>query len=242
VRLGIRILSPILTLPCTPSRPHPPIHTLPSTPSHAQVRLGIRILSRALKYNPRDVDGTPLPGGGPLAKDPEWFNNDENFAYVMQQTLYLQHGIVSEIRAGRLQTTEAHLNLKGWSMRGPARMLLLAGWVLHRLGLKEKEVSPPPPPLPPPPPRPLPATAATTATTTTATTTATDTTATTTTATSTATTTTATTTATTTTLVSSLLPPPPTFGRWTSTSRSICATRSSRRPTPPNLPLSSSRR
>ena len=40
------------------------------------VKLGIRLLRKALDY-------------GPLARDPEWFNDDENFAYCMQQTLYL---------------------------------------------------------------------------------------------------------------------------------------------------------
>ena len=49
------------------------------------VKLGIRVLNKALAY-------------GPLSKDPEWFNDDENFAHCMQQTLYLQHGITSEIK------------------------------------------------------------------------------------------------------------------------------------------------
>ena len=79
------------------------------------VKVGIRILNKSLNY-------------GPLAKDPDWFNDDENFAHVMQQTLYLQHGIVSEI--SRLAADNSHLSLRGWSMSGPSRMLLLSGWAI----------------------------------------------------------------------------------------------------------------
>ena len=39
------------------------------------------LLKRALSY-------------GPLSNDPEWFNDDENFSAVMQQTLHLQHDIM----------------------------------------------------------------------------------------------------------------------------------------------------
>ena len=81
------------------------------------VKLGIRVLNKALLY-------------GPLSKDPEWFNDDENFAHVMQQTLYLQHGITSEIE--RLNTEAASLSFKGWKMTGPSRILLLAGWTFHK--------------------------------------------------------------------------------------------------------------
>lgn len=31
------------------------------------------------------------------SQDPEWFNDDENFSDVMQQTLHLQHAVVSQI-------------------------------------------------------------------------------------------------------------------------------------------------
>jgi len=47
---------------------------------------------------------------GPLSRDPEWFNDDENFAHVMQQTLYLQHGIVNEI--SRLNKDTPELNVR----------------------------------------------------------------------------------------------------------------------------------
>ena len=81
------------------------------------VRLGIRLLNKALSY-------------GPLSRDPEWFNDDENFAECMQQTLYLQHGIVSEIKT--FASDASLLPLKGWKLGGPSRMLLLAGWAFHK--------------------------------------------------------------------------------------------------------------
>ena len=81
------------------------------------VKLGIRILNKALLY-------------GPLSKDVEWFNDDENFAHVMQQTLYLQHGITSEIK--RFSLDKPELEFKGWRMGGPSRVLLLAGWAFHK--------------------------------------------------------------------------------------------------------------
>ena len=85
------------------------------------VKFGIAVLKKALLY-------------GPLSKDVEWFNDDENFALVMQQVLYLQHGIVSE--CSRLAADSPDLNLKGWTMTGPSRILLLAGWVYYRASNK----------------------------------------------------------------------------------------------------------
>ena len=81
------------------------------------VKLGIRILNKALQY-------------GPLSRDVEWFNDDENFAHVMQQTLYLQHGITTEIK--RFSSDKPELEFKGWRMTGPSRVLLLAGWAFHK--------------------------------------------------------------------------------------------------------------
>jgi len=81
------------------------------------VHVGIRLLKRALEY-------------GPLSRDPEWFNDDENFAHVMQQTLYLQHGIVHEV--ARLNKDDPNLPLRGWTMGGPSRVLLVAGWVCSK--------------------------------------------------------------------------------------------------------------
>ena len=79
---------------------------------------GRSLLQRALAY-------------GPLSKDPEWFNDDENFSYVMQQVLHLQHGLVSQIH--RLHVEEPELSLRGWSLGGSARVLVLAGWCTHRV-------------------------------------------------------------------------------------------------------------
>ncbi|KOO33679.1 ankyrin repeat protein [Chrysochromulina tobinii] len=82
------------------------------------VYFGIRLMRKAMNY-------------GPLSNDPDWFNDDENFALVMQQTLYLQRGINVELK--RLKEDNPFLSMKGWTMRGPSRMLLLAGWVLNRV-------------------------------------------------------------------------------------------------------------
>jgi hypothetical protein len=102
---------------------------------------GVHILKKALSY-------------GPLARDPEWFNDDEHFAQVMQQTLSLQTAIVSELQhaglpSSRLAPELASVTLKGWQLRGPARVLLLAGWVLTRtstvdvsIDLRDCEISP----------------------------------------------------------------------------------------------------
>jgi len=82
------------------------------------IHFGIAVLNKALTY-------------GPLSKDPEWFNDDENFAFVMQQTLSLQHAVVTQINKLHVDSTE--LNLKGWKLTGPARVLLLAGWCNQRV-------------------------------------------------------------------------------------------------------------
>ena len=84
------------------------------------IGLGVSILQRALRY-------------GPLSKDPEWFNDDENFSHVMQQTLHLQHALVSHIH--KLTGEAPELALKGWTLGGTARVLLLAGWCMHRVAI-----------------------------------------------------------------------------------------------------------
>ena len=89
------------------------------------VEFGIALLKRALAY-------------GPLTKDPEWFNDDENFAQVMQQTLQLQHGVVTQINRLHAATTE--LNLRSWKLTGSARILLLAGWCYQRAATTDKTV------------------------------------------------------------------------------------------------------
>ena len=72
----------------------------------------------------------------------------------MQETLYLQRTLISEVKTlwAAIEHASAHhgalpcmqvktlwaaieqpdLNLKGWKARGPARVMLLAGWLLCR--------------------------------------------------------------------------------------------------------------
>ena len=126
--------------------------------SERLVEPAIRMLRKALLY-------------GALNQSPEWYNNDDNFATVMQETLYLQRTLISEVYTfwllvlpARLAFTprlhaspaprlfppcpsaprflqvktlwaaidQPDLNLKGWKARGPARVMLLAGWLLCR--------------------------------------------------------------------------------------------------------------
>ena len=78
-----------------------------------------RILRKAIAY-------------GALNQEPEWYNNDDNFAKVMQETLYLQRTLISEVKALWAAIELPDLNLKGWKATGPARVMLLAGWLLCR--------------------------------------------------------------------------------------------------------------
>ena len=41
-----------------------------------------------------------MPRGryGPYAYAPDWFNNDDNFARIMQETLYLQRELITEVK------------------------------------------------------------------------------------------------------------------------------------------------
>jgi len=50
----------------------------------------------------------------------------------MQETLYLQRTLVGEIKTLWAAIDQPDLNLKGWKARGPARVMLLAGWLLSR--------------------------------------------------------------------------------------------------------------
>ena len=79
----------------------------------------IQILKNALLY-------------GPLNHTPEWYNDDDNFAKVMNETLYLQRTLITEIKVLYEAMDKPELVLKGWKARGPARVMLLAGWMLTR--------------------------------------------------------------------------------------------------------------
>ena len=82
-------------------------------------QLAVDILQRALLF-------------GPLSKDTEWFNDDENFAQVMASTLRLQHALLSELPKLSTHMEKSELNLKGWKEKANSRMFMIAGWVLAR--------------------------------------------------------------------------------------------------------------
>ena len=99
------------------------------------VPVALKILRKALEY-------------GAYCYAPDWFNSDDNFARIMQETLYLQRTLIGEVRRLDAAMDKPDLNLKGWKARGPARVLLLAGWLFARgpgdvaIDLREAELTP----------------------------------------------------------------------------------------------------
>ncbi|KOO20837.1 achain structural determinant protein [Chrysochromulina tobinii] len=89
----------------------------------ANYPLARKILRKALEF-------------GAYMYPPEWFNNDDNFSKVMQETLYLQRTLTNEISQLRNAFDRAELNLRGWKARGPARVMLLSGWMHARSSLE----------------------------------------------------------------------------------------------------------
>ena len=89
----------------------------------ANYPLARKILRKALEF-------------GAYMYPPEWFNNDDNFSKVMQETLYLQRTLTNEISQLRNAFDRAELNLRGWKARGPARVMLLSGWMQARTSLE----------------------------------------------------------------------------------------------------------
>jgi len=85
----------------------------------AQCELAIKILRSGLEY-------------AAYQHTPEWFNNDDNFAAIMQNTLYLQRLLVNEIKKLEAAMAKDELNLKGWKNRSSARIMLVCGWVLAK--------------------------------------------------------------------------------------------------------------
>jgi len=81
--------------------------------------VALRILRRALAY-------------GALSQTPDWFNDDDNFSQVLNEVLYLQRLLTNEARRLDAALDKPELSLKGWTARGPARMMLIAGWVFAR--------------------------------------------------------------------------------------------------------------
>lgn len=90
--------------------------TLGDTPL---LRTAIQILRKALEY-------------GAFRKSPEWFNNDDNFSQVLNETLYLQRMLVTEIKRMDKAFDKPELDLANWKVRGPGRVVLLAGFLLAR--------------------------------------------------------------------------------------------------------------
>ena len=100
------------------------------------VDVALRIMRKAMEH-------------GAYTFPPDWFNNDDNFARVMSETLYLQRTLINEV--GRLDAAvdKTELSLRGWKARGPARIMLLAGWAHARtatadfaIDLRDAELTP----------------------------------------------------------------------------------------------------
>merc|ERR1719359_2209788 len=50
----------------------------------------------------------------------------------MNETLYLQRTLIGEVKTLQEAMEKPELILKHWKARGPARVMLLAGWMLTR--------------------------------------------------------------------------------------------------------------
>ena len=99
-------------------------------------QVALRILRRSLQY-------------GALSQTPEWFNNDDNFSQVLNEVLYLQRTLLHEVKRLEAAMDKPVLTLQGWKARGPARIMLLAGFVFARatsidvcIDLRDAELTP----------------------------------------------------------------------------------------------------
>ena len=108
--------------------------------SEQHIHIALKILRKALQY-------------GAYSYEPKWFNNDENFAKVMQETLYLQRILVDDIKRLENAMSKNELNLRGWKVFPPPpwRPPLPPPW---RPPLPPPWRPPLPPPWRPPPPPP----------------------------------------------------------------------------------------
>ena len=68
---------------------------------------------------------------------------------VLNEVLYLQRLLTTEVKRLDAALDRSDLNLKGWKARGPARVMLLAGWCFSRtttidafIDLRESELTP----------------------------------------------------------------------------------------------------
>jgi len=76
--------------------------------------VGCKILSKAIEW-------------GHLQQNPDWFNNDDNFASAVQQALGVKQGVIKA--ASKLPLDVTNCSLQGWQLQHPGRRLLLAGWL-----------------------------------------------------------------------------------------------------------------
>jgi len=65
---------------------------------------------------------------------PDWFNNDENFATVMQSTLRMQHELTREAQKLHAHNDKQELSYRNWGETGllGSRSTMIIGWVLNR--------------------------------------------------------------------------------------------------------------
>jgi hypothetical protein len=76
---------------------------------------------------------------GALSREPEWFNNDDNFRDVMSSTLHMQHELVREVKKLMQHAEKPDISFRGWAEPGllGSRSTMLCGWVLARSSLNE---------------------------------------------------------------------------------------------------------
>jgi len=69
---------------------------------------------------------------GALDHPTEWFNDDDNFSRVLQETLYLQRALIADVSRLHAALEKPRIDLRGWRRLGPSRVMLLAGWIACR--------------------------------------------------------------------------------------------------------------
>ncbi len=81
----------------------------------------VKVLEAAMNFNA-------------LHHAPEWFNNDENFAQVMQSTLRMQHELMANVQKLYAHNDKSEISFKGWGEKGllGSRSTMLIGWVINR--------------------------------------------------------------------------------------------------------------
>ena len=79
---------------------------------------------------------------GALHHAPDWFNNDDNFAMVMQSTLRMQHELTREAKKLWDHNEKVEISFKGWTEKGllGSRACMLIGWVINRASQAEVSI------------------------------------------------------------------------------------------------------